>query len=463
MKIIVIGTGYVGLVTGACFSEMGNHVTCVDIDASRVERLREGIIPIYEPGLDVMVLSNVKAGRLQFSTDIAAVMDGAAAVFVAVGTPSRADGSADMSQVYSAAQAIGRHLNGYAVIVDKSTVPVGTADKVREIIGEELQARAVAVEFDVISNPEFLKEGSAITDFMRPDRVIIGADSERARELMRVLYSSFLRNHDRLMFMGVRDAEMTKYVANCMLATRISFMNEVAVLCERLGVDVESVRVGIGSDSRIGYSFIYPGCGYGGSCFPKDVKALISTGLDNGVDMQILRAVEQRNAHQKLLMVEKIIQRFGNNLGGKVFSLWGLAFKPGTDDVREAPSIAIAKALLERGASLRVHDPVAQKTFAAAMGDNWYSQKIRFFDDQYEAVQDADALILVTEWKPYRMPDYDMLAARMRARVIFDGRNVLDIGSTRQAGFDLLGVGRSVTGEMPPDASVSESAEAVQI
>lgn len=444
MKIIVIGTGYVGLVTGACFAEMGNHVCCIDIDSNRVAKLSEGIIPIYEPGLEAMVRANAAAGRLRFSTDLAAACEGIEVVFIAVGTPSRSDGSADLSQVHSAAQALGRCLQGPVVIVDKSTVPVGTADKVRELVARELQRRGMeSTQFDVVSNPEFLKEGSAIKDFMSPDRVVIGAESEWAREVMRSLYVSFLRNHERFLFMGVRDAEMTKYVANCMLASRISFMNEVAVLCDRLGVDVESVRVGIGSDSRIGYSFIYPGCGYGGSCFPKDVKALISAGLDNGVDMQILRAVEQRNAQQKLLLVEKITSRFGSDLRGMCFAFWGLAFKPGTDDVREAPALAIANALLERGASLRVHDPVALETFRQAIGTGLYSENISFCDEQYEAVNGVDALVLVTEWKPFRMPDYPGLEARMRSKVIFDGRNILDMAACNAAGFELHAIGRA--------------------
>lgn len=443
MKIVVIGAGYVGLVTAACFAEMGNMVACIDTDAGRVERLRAGVIPIYEPGLDTMVLNNSKSGRMQFSTQLSEVIEGAEAIFIAVGTPSAADGSADMSYVYSAARDIGRHLKGYTVVVDKSTVPVGTADKVREIIANELKARSLTdLEFDVVSNPEFLKEGVAINDFMSPDRVVIGVESDRAREVMRSLYQSFLRNHDRFLFMGVRDAEMTKYVANCMLATRISFMNEVAVLCEKLGADVEMVRVGIGSDSRIGYSFLYSGCGYGGSCFPKDVKALISTGIDNGVDMQILRAVEQRNAQQKLLLVEKVQQHYGRDLHGLTFCLWGLAFKPGTDDVREAPSVAIAKALLERGATLHVHDPVARETFHQVVKGSWYIDHIRYFDDQYEAAKGADALLLITEWKPYRMPDFGALARLLKEKVIFDGRNVLNLTVSDAAGFKVHGIGR---------------------
>lgn len=446
MKIVVIGAGYVGLVTGACFAEMGNVVICIDNDAGRIEKLNAGIIPIYEPGLDVMVQQNNKAGRLYFTRDIESACDGAEAIFIAVGTPSLPDGSADMSQVYSAARTIGRSIKNYSVIVDKSTVPVGTADKVREIIATELNARQITdIGFDVVSNPEFLKEGSAINDFMSPDRVVIGVESDRAREVMRSLYMSFLRNHERFLFMGVRDAEMTKYVANCMLATRISFMNEIAVLCEKLGADVEMVRVGIGSDSRIGYSFIYSGCGYGGSCFPKDVKALISTGVENGIDMQILRAVEQRNAHQKLLIVEKIQQKYGRDLHGKTFCLWGLAFKPGTDDVREAPSVAITKALLDRGAKLRLHDPVAKDTFAYAIKDSWYLDHVSFFDEQYEAAKDTDGLILVTEWKPYRMPDYQLLANIMRERIIFDGRNVVNFSASEALGFDVYGIGRKST------------------
>ena len=445
MKLTVIGSGYVGLVTGACFAEMGNAVTCVDVDQNKIDRLKQGILPIYEPGLDTLVIANSKAGRLDFKTSLAEAMRDSNVYFIAVGTPPGADGSADLKQVLAVAQEIGRHLNEYAVIIDKSTVPVGTGDKVRSTLQAELDKRVVRIPFDVVSNPEFLKEGAAVEDFMRPDRIIVGTDSERARGVMHELYAPFTRNHERTVYMGVREAEMTKYAANAMLATKISFMNEIAGLCERLGVDVESVRVGIGSDTRIGYSFIYPGCGYGGSCFPKDVKALIHTAESNDYTPKLLLAVEERNEAQKHVLFQKICQRFGSSLNGHSVGLWGLAFKPGTDDMREAPSVVLLRALIGAGAHVIAHDPVAMKTARAELPAAWFtSGQLRFVEDQYDALKGVDALALVTEWKSFRHPDLGRMQKLMKSPVIFDGRNQYEPKVMQEAGFEYYGIGRNL-------------------
>lgn len=444
MKLTVVGTGYVGLVTGACFAEMGNDVTCVDIDRKKIEGLKQGILPIYEPGLESVVVGNTKAGRLRFTTSLPEAMQGARVHFIAVGTPPGEDGSADLQYVLAVAREIGQHLRDYSVIVDKSTVPVGTGDKVRSAIQDELKRRAAVVEFDVVSNPEFLKEGAAVEDFMRPDRIIVGTDSDRARAVMHELYAPFTRNHERIHYMGIRDAEMTKYAANAMLATKISFMNEIANLCERLDVDVESVRVGIGSDSRIGYSFIYPGAGYGGSCFPKDVKALIHMAEQQKFTPHVLRAVEERNADQKHALFRKIQKHFGAKLPGKKIAVWGLAFKPGTDDMREAPATVLLGELIEAGAVVVAHDPVATDTARRELPGKWFEQgKLSLADNQYVALEGADALVLVTEWKPFRHPDFALVREALNSPVIFDGRNQYDPQTLRLQGFEYYGIGRS--------------------
>ncbi|ORJ52535.1 UDP-glucose dehydrogenase family protein [Geothermobacter hydrogeniphilus] len=443
MHIVVVGTGYVGLVTGACFAEMGLTVTCVDIDAAKVAALREGIIPIHEPGLETLVKTNVAEGRLMFTTSLAEAMASSGIYFIAVGTPSGEDGSADLRHVLNVAREIGRNLTSYAVIVDKSTVPVGTADQVRAAIREELDARGEQLEFDVVSNPEFLKEGAAVADFMKPDRIIVGADSERAAETMRRIYAPFNRNRLRTLFMGVRDAEMTKYAANAMLATKISFINEIAALCDCLDVDVENVRRGIGSDQRIGFQFIYPGCGYGGSCFPKDVKALIHTARNCDFTPRLLDAVEQRNREQRRVLFDKITARFGADLSGLSFGLWGLAFKPGTDDMREAPSKVLIEALLAAGARVRAYDPVAMEVArrelpAAALADG----RLVLADNQYAALAGVDAMVLVTEWKPFRFPDFAAMKTAMKQPIIFDGRNQYDPRMISDEGFEYVGIGR---------------------
>ncbi len=444
MKLTVIGTGYVGLVTGACFAEMGNTVTCVDIDTRKIENLRKGILPIYEPGLESVVINNYKEGRLRFATslDEPAALEGNV-FFIAVGTPPGEDGSADLQYVLAAARDVGRHITGYSVIVDKSTVPVGTAGKVRTAVVEELKKRSVDIEFDVVSNPEFLKEGAAVEDFMKPDRVVVGTDSDKARVVMHDLYAPFMRTHERLFFMGVKEAEMTKYAANAMLATKISFMNEVSNLCDRLGVDVESVRQGIGSDSRIGYSFIYPGAGYGGSCFPKDVKALVRMAHEQGFDPLILNAVEARNEAQKYVLFAKIAKRFGTDLRNHVFGLWGLAFKPGTDDMREAPSKILLEELIGAGARVKAYDPVAMDVSRRELPAEWFSSgKLELAAQQYDALKGVDALILVTEWKPFRHPDFVLMKQIMKQPVIFDGRNQYDPAQLRADGFEYSGIGR---------------------
>jgi UDPglucose 6-dehydrogenase len=443
MKLTIIGTGYVGLAAGACFAEMGNSVTCVDTDAAKVVRLAAGEIPFHEPGLEPIVAANLKAGRLRFAASLSEAMADSAIYFIAVGTPPGEDGAADLQYVLAAARAIGRNMRAYSVIVDKSTVPVGTAECVRTAIQEELTARAADIPFDVVSNPEFLKEGAAVEDFMRPDRIIVGSESERARAVMRELYAPFTHSRERTLFMGTREAEMTKYAANAMLATRISFMNEIADLCDRLGVDVEDVRRGIGADSRIGYAFIYPGCGYGGSCFPKDVAALIRTADEHGVEATLLRAVTARNARQKQWLAEKIRARFGAKLSAKTFALWGLAFKPGTDDMREAPSVVLLEALIAAGARVKAHDPVAMPNARRELPQTWFdSQQLTLVDDPYAALAGAEALILVTEWKPYRHPDFARIKELLKQPVIIDGRNQYDPAQLKRLGFEYQGIGR---------------------
>ncbi len=444
MKLTIIGTGYVGLVTGACFAEMGNTVTCVDVDKNKISNLKKGILPIYEPGLESVVANNYRESRLRFSDSIEdPAVEGAAVFIIAVGTPPGEDGSADLQYVLAAARDIGRRIKGYSVVVDKSTVPVGTADKVRSAIQAELGKRGATIPFDVVSNPEFLKEGAAVEDFMKPDRVVIGTDSDQARAVMRDLYAPFMRNRERMFFMGVKEAEMTKYAANAMLATKISFMNEISNLCDRMGVDVESVRQGIGSDSRIGYSFIYPGAGYGGSCFPKDVKALIRMAHERGFDPLLLNAVEARNEVQKHVLFSKIARRFGPDLRNRVFGLWGLAFKPGTDDIREAPSRILLEALLGAGARVKAYDPVAMPVAQRELPPTWFSSGgLELVAQQYDALSDADALILVTEWKPFRHPDFDRIKKLLKQPVIFDGRNQYDPAQLRAEGFEYSGIGR---------------------
>ncbi|WP_395701255.1 UDP-glucose dehydrogenase family protein [Aquabacterium sp.] len=439
MKITVVGAGYVGLVTGACLSEMGNHVICLDVDARKIEMLQRGEIPIHEPGLDAIVRRNAAAGRLQFTTDVAAAVGHGTIQFIGVGTPPDEDGSADLKYVLAAARNIGRHMTDYKVIVDKSTVPVGTADKVREVIRETLAERGVALDYAVVSNPEFLKEGAAVDDFMRPDRIILGSEDERATWLMRAVYSPFMRNHDRLIVMDVRSAEFTKYAANAMLATRISFMNELALLADRVGADIEWVRRGIGSDPRIGSHFLYAGTGYGGSCFPKDVKALIRTGDEQGLRLGVLHAVEDANDRQKHVLVERVVARFGDNLAGRTFAVWGLAFKPNTDDMREAPSRVVIAELSRRGAAIQAYDPVAadeaRRTLEGTPG-------LRFAANQTEALTGADALLIVTEWKEFRNPDFPTIAATLRQPVVFDGRNLYDPELVRSFGIEYVGIGR---------------------
>lgn len=446
MKIVVVGTGYVGLVTGACFAERGNQVTCVDIDETKINNLHKGILPIYEPGLEELVKTNVDEERLFFTTSIADVIDGADLVFIAVGTPPGEDGSADLQYVLGVASDIGKHMTDYAVVVDKSTVPVGTADKVTAQIQSELDKRKLNISFDVASNPEFLKEGAAIEDFMRPDRVVIGTATDKAAEMMHDLYKPFVRNHQHIIIMGIRDAEMTKYTANSMLATKISFMNEIANLCDILGVDVENVRQGIGSDSRIGFSFIYPGCGYGGSCFPKDVQALIRTANSVDYDAMILKAVEQRNNQQKYRLFEKITDRYGKDLSGMTFALWGLAFKPGTDDMREAPSKVILHELIAAGAKVVAYDPVASEIAREELPKEWFDHgHLKLAEHQYDVLPDVDALVLVTEWKPFNNPDFEKMKELMKSHVIFDGRNQYEPKNMHKLGFSYLSIGRDAT------------------
>ncbi|MBL0090024.1 MAG: UDP-glucose/GDP-mannose dehydrogenase family protein [Ideonella sp.] len=442
MKITVVGAGYVGLVTGACLAEMGNHVMCLDVDQRKIEGLRAGNLSLHEPGLAEIIQRNADAGRLQFTTDAAAAVGHGTLQFIGVGTPPDDDGSADLGHVLAAAANIGRHMTVYKVIVDKSTVPVGTADKVRAVIADCLRDRGIAVDYAVVSNPEFLKEGAAVDDFMRPDRIIVGADDERATQLMRAVYAPFMRNHDKLVLMDVRSAEFTKYAANAMLATRISFMNELALLADKVGADIEWVRRGIGSDPRIGTQFLYAGTGYGGSCFPKDVKALVHTGEINGVSLGVLRAVEAANERQKTVLVDRAVARFGEDLSGRVFALWGLAFKPNTDDMREAPSRVIIEELTRRGASVRVYDPVAMDEARRVLNN---LPGITFVANQSAALEGADALLVVTEWKEFRNPDFDFIKATLRQPVILDGRNLYDPALMRSFGIDYAGIGRGTS------------------
>jgi UDPglucose 6-dehydrogenase len=439
MKITMIGTGYVGLVTGTCLAEVGNDVLCLDVDPRKIEILNAGGVPIHEPGLEAVIKRNVAAGRLAFTTDVDAAVAFGQVQFIAVGTPPDEDGSADMQYVIAAARNIGRRMQGYTVVVDKSTVPVGTADRVRAAIADELAARGADIPFAVVSNPEFLKEGAAVDDFMKPDRIVIGADDERAIATMRSVYAPFMRNHERLLVMDVRSAELTKYAANAMLATRISFMNELANLADALGADIEHVRQGIGSDPRIGYHFLYPGAGYGGSCFPKDVKALQHTATQLKRPLRILDAVEAANDAQKLRLVEKIVARLGEDLAGRKFALWGLAFKPNTDDMREAPSREIIAALVARGATIVAYDPVAMVESKRIFGDvPW----LTYATSPMAAVQGADALVIVTEWKEFRSPDFDALAKTLRAPLVFDGRNLFEPRDVHAAGLEYFAIGR---------------------
>ena len=437
MNISIIGTGYVGLVTGTCFAEMGVHVTCIDVDRKKIEALQQGRVPIYEPGLEEMVLRNQREGRLNFSTDITSCLDDVEVVFSAVGTPSDEDGSADLHYVLDVAHTIGRYMKKYLVVVTKSTVPVGTAKKVKAAIQEELDKRGVSIGFDVASNPEFLKEGAAIKDFMSPDRVVVGVETDRAREIMTRLYRPFLLNNFRVIFTDIPSAEMIKYAANSMLATRISFMNDIANLCERVGADVNMVRKGIGSDTRIGNKFLYPGCGYGGSCFPKDVKALIRTAEKCGYEMRVLKAVEEVNERQKSVVFDKLSHHYGGALRDKTVALWGLAFKPETDDMREATSLVTIRLLLEAGCHIRVYDPVAMDECRRRMGD-----AVEYAVDMYDAVLNADALLLLTEWKLFRLPSWGVLQKTMSRPVIIDGRNIYDAQEMRQLGFDYYCIGK---------------------
>ncbi|QSI78568.1 UDP-glucose dehydrogenase family protein [Niveibacterium microcysteis] len=440
MKVTVVGTGYVGLVSGACLAEMGNDVLCLDVDPNKIRILKEGGIPIHEPGLDKVVERNVAAGRLHFTTDVEEAVRFGTLQFIAVGTPPDEDGSADLQYVLAAARNIGRLMTDYKVVIDKSTVPVGTADKVRAAIAEELEKRGVDIKYAVVSNPEFLKEGAAVEDFMKPDRIVVGADDEQAVYLMRALYAPFQRNHDKLVVMDVRSAELTKYAANAMLATRISFMNELALLAEKLGADIELVRQGIGSDPRIGYHFLYAGCGYGGSCFPKDVKALIKTASDAGQGLKVLQAVEDANDAQKLVLVEKIVNRFGADLSGKKFALWGLAFKPNTDDMREATSRVVIDELFKRGATVTAYDPVAINEARRIFGDE---ARLAYANSPMHALEGADALLIVTEWKEFRSPDFERIKSVLKSPVIVDGRNLYDPKLPRSFGLEYLPIGRA--------------------
>ena len=439
MRVTVVGSGYVGLVSGACLADTGNDVLCLDLDERKIAMLEAGRIPIYEPGLEAMVKRNVEAGRLRFTTDIAKSVAHGNIQFIAVGTPPGEDGSADLSHVTAAARNIGRHLDHYCVVVDKSTVPVGTADRVREAIADELAKRGSTQEFAVVSNPEFLKEGAAIEDFLKPDRIVVGSDDDRATQLMRQLYQPFQRNHERMIVMDVRSAELTKYAANAMLATRISFMNELANLAERVGADIERVRQGIGADPRIGYHFLYAGTGYGGSCFPKDVKALLRTGEDAGLSLRILRAVEDANEAQKSVLLEKLDRRYGADVRGMKIAMWGLAFKPNTDDMREAPSRVIIEGLLDRGATVVAYDPVAEEEAQRHIGER---AGLAYAPSPMAALADADILLIVTEWKEFRSPDFEAIAARLARKAIFDGRNMYEPSIVRECGLEYHGIGR---------------------
>jgi UDPglucose 6-dehydrogenase len=440
MNITIIGSGYVGLVSGTCFSEMGNTVTCVDIDPVKIEKLNKGIIPIFEPGLETMVLKNVKNKNLFFTTDLKQTLQNSQIAFIAVGTPMGDDGSADLQYVLSVAKSIGQLMQKRLVIVDKSTVPVGTADKVKAAIQKELDLRGVDIEFDVVSNPEFLKEGAAIDDFMKPDRIIIGADSELAIKKIKKLYSPFFRSNDRFIIMDIRSAEMTKYAANTMLATKISFMNEIANICEKVGADANQVRIGIGSDKRIGYSFIYPGVGYGGSCFPKDVKALVKIAKEYGYESKLINAAEEVNDAQKLVIAHKIVNRFGEDLTGFTFGIWGLAFKPETDDMREAPAIYVIKELVSRGAKIKAYDPKAideaKEHYLKEV------QNITYVASKYHVLKDSDALVLLTEWKEFRSPDFEEIKTQLKTPIIFDGRNQYSTFFLEENGFEYYQIGK---------------------
>ncbi len=445
MKVTTIGTGYVGLVTGACLAEMGNHVVCLDVNPDKIRVLNDGGIPIHEPGLDAVVSRNRAAGRLQFTTDVDAAVAHGTLLFIAVGTPPGEDGSADLQYVLAAARSIGERMTDYKVVVDKSTVPVGTADRVRGAIAQALAARGVDLNFAVVSNPEFLKEGAALEDFMKPDRIIVGSDDEQATLMMRALYAPFTRSHDRLMVMDVKSAEFTKYAANAMLATRISFMNELALLAEKVGADIELVRRGIGSDPRIGYQFLYAGAGYGGSCFPKDVKALVRTGREHGQDLKVLNAVEEANERQKLVLVDKVVARFGEDLSGKRFALWGLAFKPNTDDMREAPSLVVVEELARRGAAVAAYDPVAMGEAAKLLSQ---VPGVSFCERAEHALSGSDALIVITEWKEFRTPDFERIKADLTQPVVFDGRNLYEPATMAMLGIEHHAIGRG-TGPRP--------------
>ena len=450
MKVSVVGAGYVGLVTAACLAEMGNSVVCLDVDVQRVAALRQGEMPIHEPGLAELVQRNAAASRLHFTTDEALAVAHGTLIFIAVGTPAAEDGSADLAHVLAAAATIGRHMSDYKIIVDKSTVPVGTAEEVQATVALELKRRAAVLPFAVVSNPEFLKEGAAIEDFMRPDRVVLGVDDEQAMLLMRALYAPFLRNRDRMLLMDVRSAELTKYVANAMLAARISFMNEMAALAEHVGADIEQVRLGIGSDPRIGTHFLYAGCGWGGSCLPKDVQALQRMGRDAGLDLALLTAVQRVNEHQRGLLAQRLVQRLGESLVGHRIAVWGLAFKPGTDDLREAPSLAIIDELLRRGAQVRAFDPVAMPGVAARYAGH---NGLELVDSPLAAAEGASALLIVTEWREFRSPDFAALITSMKQPLVLDGRNLYDPAFMQQMGFDYVGIGRSSAPQPPVQAA----------
>ena len=436
MKIVIVGSGYVGLVTGTCFAEVGIDVVCVDVNKQKIENLKNGIIPIFEPGLEEMLQRNMKKGRLSFTTDIAEALPEAEVLFIAVGTPPDGDGSADLKYVLTVARDCGKHMNDYLLVVTKSTVPVGTAAKVKDAVQDELNKRRVSIKFDVASNPEFLKEGAAIDDFLKPDRIVVGLNSPRAEEIMKSLYKPFTLNGHPVIFMDIASAEMTKYAANSMLATKISFMNDIANLCEIVGADINMVRKGIGSDSRIGTKFIYPGVGYGGSCFPKDVQALVKTAAEYGYDMRVLKAVEAVNNDQKLLLFKKILKHFSGDLNGRTVAIWGLSFKPQTDDMREAPSLVIIKNLLEAGAKVKAYDPVAMKEAKHHFGDT-----ITYYEDQYEALIDADCLALVTEWPEFKFPKFQIMKKLLNSPVIFDGRNIYDRNEMKRYGFSYYCIG----------------------
>ncbi len=440
MNIAIVGTGYVGLVSGTCFAESGVNVTCIDIDKEKIEKLNQGIMPIYEPGLEEMVERNLEQGRLHFATDLTKILDKVEIIFTAVGTPADEDGSADLHHVLDVARTIGQHMTRYVLVVTKSTVPVGTAQKVKDTIIAEQKKRGVAIEFDVASNPEFLKEGAALKDFMSPDRVVVGTDSNRAKELMEHLYKPFMLNSFRVIFMDIPSAEMTKYAANAMLATRISFMNDIANLCEKVGADVRMVRAGITSDTRIGTKFMYPGCGYGGSCFPKDVKALIHTGLENGCEMRVVQAVESVNDKQKHILFQKLCEHFGSpqDLKGKKIAMWGLSFKPETDDMREAPALILIDALLQAGASIQAYDPIAMSESKRRLGNN---PLISYGKDQYAVTVDAHALVIVTEWKTFRVPNWELVQQNMKGNTVIDGRNIYDPKEVNQAGLNYYCIG----------------------